>query len=445
MKETPTLETSVTRLLAALEPLLPVVDEPQERWVLAGERQQTVVDVRDPKRTLRESYGHVFGAARKLKVYEEARAAFEADAVLSQGQRSSGYWATLDAVLPYLIVESGRITKRGIRIDLPAALKALASLRRVLQQPQLHYEASCRLLGVNLSRRELQLPDGLSLHRLTPRERNQRQPYIQRYFGSPQEDQELPFHRTEIRLPLTESVDHSQDASIFAANNRAYERATTLFGHVLNAILLVSPGRADLGTVVLSGGLPLMTHGTTRRRLGTVPIGLSRLGITAREIPRIKVAYAMLSGSAGSDKVLSRALHRFILGRQRRDPLDRLVDYVIAWETLLLTSEGDELKGELSYRFSLNGAGLVSTSTGSPKPGTFQQFRAAYSARSIIVHGLDDKGLKNKLAAGGFSSLGDACSFLEEAFRKSLFWLAAKPQADRPYRAPGGWETFLWD
>lgn len=80
---------------------------------------------------------------------------------------------------------------------------------------------------------------------------------------------------------------------------------------------------------------------------------------------------------------LSLPLRRLIdgLGRTRFD--DRIVDYAIGLEALLLTASE---KDELSYRFALRGATVLGES-GEDKYEAFQNLKAFYKARSTIVHG----------------------------------------------------------
>lgn len=80
---------------------------------------------------------------------------------------------------------------------------------------------------------------------------------------------------------------------------------------------------------------------------------------------------------------LSLPLRRLIdgLGRTRLD--DRIVDYAIGLEALLLTASE---KDELSYRFALRGATVLGGS-GEDKHQAFQNLRDFYNARSTIVHG----------------------------------------------------------
>ena len=80
---------------------------------------------------------------------------------------------------------------------------------------------------------------------------------------------------------------------------------------------------------------------------------------------------------------LSLPLRRLIdgLGRTRLD--DRIVDYAIGLEALLLTASE---KDELIYRFALRGA-IVLGESGEDKHQAFQNLRNFYKARSTVVHG----------------------------------------------------------
>src|SRR5207248_6035052 len=73
---------------------------------------------------------------------------------------------------------------------------------------------------------------------------------------------------------------------------------------------------------------------------------------------QVGAMYKMLKDPS-PDTVPGRALRRIVLGQRRKDYEDRLVDYVIAWEALLLTHDGSPLMQELSYRFAVNGSVLL--------------------------------------------------------------------------------------
>lgn len=77
------------------------------------------------------------------------------------------------------------------------------------------------------------------------------------------------------------------------------------------------------------------------------------------------------------------ALRRFNFGYERVRPEDKLIDYMIGLEALLL--EADE-RQELNYRLSLRGAVLLGT-TPEERRKTHQELDTAYKERSRIVHG----------------------------------------------------------
>lgn len=93
--------------------------------------------------------------------------------------------------------------------------------------------------------------------------------------------------------------------------------------------------------------------------------------------PRVKEI--MLSQS----HYLSLPLRRLIDGLARTRFDDRIVDYAIGLEALLLK---DSEQNELSYRFRLRGA-MVLGEAGEDKHQAFQNLEDFYKARSTIVHG----------------------------------------------------------
>ena len=438
-----TLEAKIAALLAEVEKLLePTVDVDQGgRWILISESQQQLRPVRDGRAALTYSYARASQAISKLTSYSDAKQAFERDSVFADAKRKAGYWATFEAVLQHLIRSSGRMRRHNVFLDSSKALEVFRSLRSAFTQKDLQYQASVRLMGVKLRCKQLTLPDRVTFHRLTRRERNARQPVVLPYLLSGWEDQGLVFHSTEARVPLTIPVDHTQDGAFFKAQNDAQQVAGEIFARVLHAILLASSGAAQLGAMDLSGGVQQIPVGRSLVR-GYVPGVSIRIGRS--DLRRIETAYDLVSGGPVADRVLGRSLHRFLLGRQRMDQTDRLVDLVIAWEAILLTQEGNPIAQELSYRFGINGAAILRAARLSGAEEAYRKMRAAYSTRSWVVHGGDDQQRDKALQAGQFANLQELCDFLEQGFRDVAFWLAKQEPRDRPYHATGGWERLLW-
>jgi len=84
-----------------------------------------------------------------------------------------------------------------------------------------------------------------------------------------------------------------------------------------------------------------------------------------------------------NDTATQRALRRFHYAIERQRSDDRILDFVIALEAILLAN----LEGaELSYRFALRAAWLLAQDV-EQRGATFNAYRAAYNVRSKIAHG----------------------------------------------------------
>ena len=187
--------------------------------------------------------------------------------------------------------------------------------------------------------------------------------------------------------------------------------------------------------------------------------------LTADGVARLQRAYELLRDSK-KDRILETAIDRFILGRRRhihhpnrvnQPHWDKIVDYVIAMETLLLTADGNPVEQELSYRFRLNGASLLKYAVGEDAHKSFHALKHLYGLRSKVVHGApNDAILKegNKFIERlGIDSddhkhligrLMIISKKVEEWITAMLLWIGDKEIGERPYRKIGAWEQWLW-
>lgn len=88
---------------------------------------------------------------------------------------------------------------------------------------------------------------------------------------------------------------------------------------------------------------------------------------------------------AGSAQIAF-SLRRFNLAFDRELLDDRIVDLVIAAESLFLGDLGVQDRGELRFRFAIRAAKFIEYLTYSERD-VYQVMRRAYDARSAIVHG----------------------------------------------------------
>jgi|AP95_1055475.scaffolds.fasta_scaffold05073_2 hypothetical protein len=111
---------------------------------------------------------------------------------------------------------------------------------------------------------------------------------------------------------------------------------------------------------------------------------------------------------------LDLALRRFDFGYQRSMPEDKLIDYMIAFEALLLRKDERQ---ELEYRLSLRGATLLGSNSVNRKV-IFDELKAGYKERSNIVHG---GSIKDKVkVAGEEKAFSDFIGSIEDRLRSTI-------------------------
>lgn len=80
------------------------------------------------------------------------------------------------------------------------------------------------------------------------------------------------------------------------------------------------------------------------------------------------------------------ALHRFHIGLARLNPVDSVLDHVIALESLLLPYDENARHGDLSYRFRVHGAYYIGKAK-NRREAVAKQLTDLYGLRSRLVHG----------------------------------------------------------
>jgi hypothetical protein len=124
--------------------------------------------------------------------------------------------------------------------------------------------------------------------------------------------------------------------------------------------------------------------------------------------------------SARKRKLLDAAMRRFSYAGDRHRPDDRLVDLVIAAETLFLGDAGNpHERGELRYRFSLRAAFFLEEA-GLARRVLFRFMRNGYDARSAIVHGGEPDPALLMGNDGARISLMEYADAMEDVLRRAL-------------------------
>ncbi|MFV2044609.1 MAG: hypothetical protein ACC700_15415 [Anaerolineales bacterium] len=441
-KESVNLYGKFKRLLIEVSPLLEFVDTTAQKWVEVSEGHRELRTVRDKTGAVSSSYFGAFDQIQKLDSYLFCKKAFEEDSTFEFAGFLAGYWGSFDAILQDVIISSGRLSANKVSIDYRRAYGRFRELRRDFGLSRFRYQARVRLYGVRLRPKRLSLSQDILLYRLSRKERNDRQYIVQPYVPSGFQDPWMTYQPTEVRVPIEVQVNRLDENAYFRAHNSAQATARRVFRNLANAIRLVKPGKIALGPIELLGGFSQMGVGQSLE--GGIPPH-PRISVATSDREDISKAYGLVSGGEGSDPVLSRSLHRFLLGRTRQSVEDRIVDYVIGWEILLLTAGGSAQKQELSYRFSVNGVSVAfAISSNLDRQRIFNKMRSAYSARSALLHGSTEDSLTKALTQGQFESASELAEFLEHSYREAIFWLASIPEDRRPYLRGDGWHRLLW-
>lgn len=155
------------------------------------------------------------------------------------------------------------------------------------------------------------------------------------------------------------------------------------------------------------------------RTLRSMPLGSGRpffgsSSISQAEAQALVSIWQSLSNRARRFRF---GLDRFSQAFDRLNDIDRLVDFVIAAESILLADNSSD-RAELSFRAALRASKLVTTE-GYSERDVFRLMRKAYGARSTVVHGAEPPkriGTKDKSDA----SVAEFNAVLEELIRDGL-------------------------
>ena len=165
--------------------------------------------------------------------------------------------------------------------------------------------------------------------------------------------------------------------------------------------------------------------------------------LSTDDIDALKKAFSVVKNISG-DNVLERSFSRFLIGLDELVSEEQIVDFVIAWESLLQTVDGKSNKAELAYRFSLNGAAILCEVDNNRKFTEAQTLmKEVYNIRSAIVHGGDSSSISKTLKKLGFDNLVNLNNELAKLYRNVIFWLSGIERQERPYHKSFGWELLL--
>ena len=166
-----------------------------------------------------------------------------------------------------------------------------------------------------------------------------------------------------------------------------------------------------------------------------------RYALSADDVePLRRVWRALRSEGVKKREALGGALRRFEYSGERCRPEDRLVDLIIAAESLFLDDAGDpQSRGELRYRLALRSA-FFAEMPGLTRRQVFDLMRRAYDTRSSVVHGKIPKSVQ---LSGEVLPLEEFTDKVEDLIRTCLTKAVEIAQAETRRKPLLDWDTLI--
>lgn len=231
--------------------------------------------------------------------------------------------------------------------------------------------------------------------------------------------------RWESVLHLTFTIPKSATPEGASSAAEQYRTAED----VLTAIRLLKSSRVVAGPSVTRyrRWMPIIGTGYGRRSEAPHPFNSIHELTFADSQPIIAYLQSVQKVRKSGFPNLTLALRRFNYSYERSRSEDRLIDQMIAFETLFLADIGDDNRGEKRFRLALRVSYFLDH--GPNRKTINQDMKHAYDMRSRIIHGGDSS-----------TDLEDVARKAEEYLRQSLVKFlehAAQPNATR--------ELVCWD
>lgn len=319
-------------------------------------------------------------------------------------------------------------------------IKNLCKLQEVISNEHHNFTLIGRLHGIKIEVDLIELESNISLVRLDDNAINERQPLILNSMSDKFNIIDYSNSNVEIKITNPYRITPHGELSYFDVANKAQSELRLKLENVVKAIKLYRHGNYEV--------YPVSCHFQLHNGMTYSPIVpkhiFKNISLNSADIDGLKEAFSIVKTVIHQDGVLERSFSRFLIGMDESKPEERIVDFVIAWESLLLTVKKNPPQGETSYRFSLNGAALLSAIDNSLEFTEMQRFmKGVYTIRSKIVHGEGVGSTSKELEKLKFDNLDALNDRLSELYQKVIFWLANIKKDKRPYEVDFGWELLL--
>lgn len=287
------------------------------------------------------------------------------------------------------------------------------------------------VLGLEMEVEKIKLETDLSMVKLSNRESELLYQKPGSYISTPTYPAFLP---TGYRLTVLELI--VQTPKVFDSTNLGVgadflETAPTRAAELEYALRLFKPGAVSIQTMHTESKTwdPKMSR-MTSSSLYVYPAFPGTYKLSRNEVARFKVFWRRFKRARKTTrKEVETSLRRFSYSFQRQRSEDRLIDYMIALEAILVQESQ-----ELSYRLSMRGAALLGRNNADKRERVFNELRAAYTQRGKAVHGAVPE--ERISVAGERILFADFIDRIEEYVRSAIkeFLWRCETQTERELR-----------
>jgi len=332
----------------------------------------------------------------------------------------------------------------------------LSKLATTIQSGYVDYSICLRLVNVDIDK-EFELGNGIRFRKLTPEE------IVRKYPANSRFTRIHPISAPHYAKHCVEAVITGNDTLQNAKNTNGIRETDALINSIQHTFIF-----SDISDKCI----PNVTHvlfqsdaESSNLERGVTSFASKPHLLTASEITELQETFELLR-DAGNDRILDTVIDRFILGMKRgthhpnrvNEPnWDKIVDYIIAMETLFLTVNKNDVTGELVYRFRMNGSSIISAATGTDRELIFDALKHLYNLRSAVVHGNSESKVlenANKLIkkmdidreqhSHNIGRLLIVDELICKWLKQSILHVSKIEMDDRPYRKHHGWEHLAW-
>jgi hypothetical protein len=181
--------------------------------------------------------------------------------------------------------------------------------------------------------------------------------------------------------------------------------------------------------------------GGTTYSAGQVRLHADTCSLTETDVPEVLRVWELLNRSADG---FAFSVRRFSQSFERADPDDRIVDLVIAGESIFVGDTESNGRGELRFRFALRAAKFVDHPTYGRRD-MLDVMQRAYDARSAVVHGGHPNPKKIFLPDDKPATLRTFSDAVEHIIRLAILKAIAVPQGEPGVHSSMYWTSLFLD